>query len=547
MSGGGAIDGESVAIVLFLAFVTVCLLLCGLAAADQDDPRQFYTGSASLGPVPSGLAIAGDYLSAATLLSTTGSIALKGVDGVLFACATVVSLALTGLLLAEPLRKADRYTLGDVVAERLRRPSVRTAMGITTIVVLLPLLLVQLTAAGRITTVMLGLPEGALTVCTAATGALMVCYSAFGGMRGTGLIQILKTVVVVPVVVLVGILVLQRFGGNPARLLHAAAANGGPGYTTPGMQFGDSLVGRLDLIGFGATLVLGAACLPHITMRFHPVRSARALRISMRWAVGSVALICAALAVIGLGAAALVGPEALGAGDPAGGTALLMVTATLDPASGAAGESVLFAVVACAVFATALAAVAGITLAAAASLAHDLPSRDRRGKRGRSPGTREAVRARWAVALVGAVAVLLSMPAHTRNPQVLVSFTFGAAAASIVPVLVCTFFWRGFSARGALYALYGAPLLTALLMLFSPAVSGTPVALLPEYDFHWFPLQTPGLVGIPAGFLLCVLGSLPLRRTDDSGYEPGRGTDEVPRATHWAAARSPASDVRSPM
>ncbi|MGW2822611.1 sodium/solute symporter [Streptomyces sp. NPDC001443] len=544
MSRGGALDGGSLAIVLFLAFVTVSLLLCGLAAADQDEPEQFYTGSSSLGPVQNGLAVAGDYLSAATLLSTTGSIALTGADGVLFACATVLSLLLFGRILAEPLRGPGRYTLGDVLAERLGRPAVRRALGVVTLVVLIPLLLVQLSAAGRITTVMLGLPAGALTGCTVATGALMVCYSAFGGMRGTGFVQILKTLVVVPVVVLLAVLVLRRFGGDPGGLLDAAARRGGPGFTRPGLQFGDSLAGRLDLVGFSLTLVLGAACLPHVTMRFHPVRSATQLRVSLRWAVGSVVLICAALAVVGLGACALVGPGALRAADPSGGTALLMVTTALDPGPALAGDSVLFALVACAVFATALAAVAGITLAAAASLAHDLPSPARGARRGRGPAAHEVTRARCAVALVGAVSVLLSIPAHDRNPQVLVSFTFATAASALLPVVVCAFLGPWCTARGALCALYGAPALTAVLLFFSPAVSGTPVALLPEYDFHWFPLQTPGPVTIPAGFLLCLLGSLVRRGTD--GPDGARGGPDTPAgAARWAAAQPAAADAGS--
>ncbi len=530
MSGGG-VDGRALAIVLFVAFVTVSLLLCGLAATDSDEPEQFYTGSGSARPAQNGLAIAGDYISVATLLSTTGSVALAGYDGMLFAFATVLSLVLLTLVLAGPLRGRGRFTLGDVLAERLRERSVRIAMGIATVVILLPLLVVQLAAAGKIMTVMLRLPDGALTGCTVATGALMVCYSAFGGMRGTGFVQILKTVVVLAAILLLAGLVLNRFGWNPVRLFDAAERGSGAGshFGAPGLQFGDSATGRLDLFGFQLTLALGAACMPHVTMRLHAPRGAREVRASMGWAVGAVTLVCGGIVVVGLGAAALVGADALRAADPAGGTALLMVTGALDPGA-AAGRGVLFAFVACAVFATTLAAVAGITLAAAASVAHDLTARSAR--RGRDLAAGEVTRARRAVVAVGAVAVVLSVLAQHRNPQFLFSFTFAAAASTLAPVLLCTLFWKGMNANGARWALYGAPLLVALLMLVSPAASGTPIALFPDRDFHHFPLQAPGLVTIPAGFALCRLGSMRGRRP--------KGPDGP---GHWAAAQAPGADA----
>lgn len=168
----GAYDARSLAVVIFLGFVAVSLLLCGLAAADQDDPEHFYAGGgAALGPVGGGLAIAGDYISAATLLSTTGSVALAGFDGVLFALATVASLVLVMRVLAERMRRKGVFTLGDFLADRLGDRSVRRALGVTTLVVLVPLLLVQLTTAGHVMTAMFGLPDGALTGCTVASGA----------------------------------------------------------------------------------------------------------------------------------------------------------------------------------------------------------------------------------------------------------------------------------------------------------------------------------------------------------------------------------------
>ncbi|WP_371632449.1 cation acetate symporter [Streptomyces sp. NBC_01259] len=514
MSGG--FDARSLAVVVFLGFVAVSLLLCGLAAADQDDPEHFYAGGgAALGPAGSGLAIAGDYISAATLLSTTGSVALAGFDGILFALATVASLVLVMRILAEPMRRKGVFTLGDFLADQLGDPSVRRALGITTLVVLTPLLLVQLATAGRVMASVFGLPDGALTACTVASGALMVCYSAVGGMRGTGYIQILKVAVVLAAVTLLAGLVLARHGWNPSTLFDAARHGSGAGgaYARPGLQFGHTFAGNLDLLGFQLTLVLGAACMPHIMMRLHPMRDSRTVRRATVWASAPVAFLCLGVVVVGLGASALLGRKVLQAADPAGGTALLLVTGALDPGADGPRESLLFAFVACAVFATTLAAVAGITLAAASSLARDFAAKARTRtavRSGRSSG-REILRARLAVVLIGALSVWVSTYTHQRNQQVLLSLSFAASASVLPPVLLYALFRPGLRARGVRWTVYGTLPLIAVLMALSPAVSGSPVALFPDRDFHWFPLQTPGLITIPAGFLLGYLGSRPVR------------------------------------
>ncbi|WP_328909641.1 cation acetate symporter [Streptomyces sp. NBC_00234] len=509
----GAYDARSLAVVIFLGFVAVSLLLCGLAAADQDDPEHFYAGGgAALGPVGGGLAIAGDYISAATLLSTTGSVALAGFDGVLFALATVASLVLVMRVLAERMRRKGVFTLGDFLADRLGDRSVRRALGVTTLVVLVPLLLVQLTTAGHVMTAMFGLPDGALTGCTVASGALMICYSAFGGMRGTGYIQILKVGVVLAAVTLLAGLVLARYGWSPFALFEAArnGSEQGGAYARPGLQFGHGLAGSLDLIGFQCTLVLGAACMPHIMMRLYPLRDAYTARRAAVWSVGPVALLCAGIVVVGLGASALLGQGVLRAADPAGNTSLLLVTGALDPGAEGPRHSPLFALVACAAFATTLAAVAGITLAAASSLARDFAVRS--GAQGAGKASRREIRgARWTVVAIGALGVLVSAYTQDRNPQVLLSLSFAAAASILPPVLLYALFRPGFTARGVRWIVYGTLPLILVLMTLSPAVSGTPVALFPDRDFHWFPLQTPGLLTIPAGFLLGLLGS---RRPD---------------------------------
>ncbi|WP_353940239.1 cation acetate symporter [Streptomyces sp. HUAS MG91] len=501
MTGG---DGQSFAVVVFLGFVAVSLLLCGLAAADLDDPEHFYAGgSAAFGPVGGGLAIAGDYISAATLLSTTGAVALDGADGMLFAGATVLSLFLVMRILGEPLRRAGVFTLGDFLADRLDDPSLRRALGVASLLVLAPLLLVQLTTAGRILAAMFGLPDGALTGCTVAGGALMIAYAAFGGMRGVGYVQILKVGVVLTALSLLAGIVLARYGWSLPALFDAARdrSGAGAGYLRPGLHFGSSAAGRLDLISFQTTLVIGAACLPHLTMRLHPLRDARTARRAVGWAVGPVAVVCAGVVVAGLGACALIGRDAVRAADPGGATALLMVTGALDPVAGGARHSMLFAVVACAVFATTLAAVAGITLAAASSLTRDLGERSAHGAK-TSSAAREIRRARLAIVVVGAVAVVLSAVLADRGRLTLISLSFTVAASVLAPVLLYALFLPGYSATGVRRTVYGTVPLIVLLLAGSPAATGTPIAVFPDHDLHWFPLQTPGLITIPVGFLL---------------------------------------------
>lgn len=244
MSSG---NGQSLALMVFLAFVTVSLLLCGLAAADLDDPEHFYAGgSAAFGPVAAGLAICGDYVSAATLLSTTGAVALDGMDGILFACATVASLYLVMRVVGERLRGEGVFTLGDFVARRLGDLRAGRALAVATLAVLAPLLLVQLSTAGHIMVAMLGLPEGARTGCTVASGLLMVCFAALGGMRGTGYVQILKVGVVLAALLLVAGLVLARYDWSPTALFGAARdrSEAGGDYALPGCTSGTPPSGR---------------------------------------------------------------------------------------------------------------------------------------------------------------------------------------------------------------------------------------------------------------------------------------------------------------
>ncbi|MDI3421974.1 sodium/solute symporter [Streptomyces luteolus] len=544
--GLGSPGTRTACLIAFTAVATLTLLLCVLTGPDRDDLDEFYTGSRSLSPLRSGLAIAGDYISAATLLGTIGVIALTGYDGVVLALATALSLVLLMFLLAEPLRNAGRFTMGDAFARRLG-PSpngsrgVRIAACAATLAALLPLMVVQLAVSGEVLVFILGVDRPGLRAgCILLLGALMISYAAIGGMKGTALIQIIKIVLLLGAGTLLAGLVLHRFGWSPAALLSAAerGSGAGPRFLESGLQFaggngsdGGTGTGtgpgggmpRLDMISSELTVVLGGACLPHVTMRMYAPRSAPALRRSMSWAVSSVAVFALLISVIGFGATALVGRDRLAASDGQGNTALLLTAQAVFGPESPALETFVFTAVTAMVFLTVLASVAGMILACANSLAHDVFAH-RPGRRsarppsgsfpasspGRRPLTarRELVLARVSTVAVGLTTIALAVSVQHLNLQPLVSMSFCLGASALAPALVYSLFWRRYTRTGLICTLVGGTLGVLVLLTGTNLVSGTPGSAFPDQDFNWFPFTTTGIASIPLGFLLGWLGTV---------------------------------------
>ncbi|MCX4992811.1 MULTISPECIES: cation acetate symporter [unclassified Streptomyces] len=500
---------QATVLVLFTALVTVTLLMCVMTGPDRDDLTNFYTGYLSLTPFKNGLAIAGDYISAATVLSTSGIIALAGYDGYVLTVSTALSLVLLMFLLAEPLRNAGRFTMGDVLARTMPGRAVRIASCVVTLSATLPFLVVQLSGAGSLLTFILNIPHGAgaRTACIVIVGSLMIIYAALGGMRGTALLQMIKIVILLGTSVVVAALVLHRFGWNPGDLLRAAqhGSGTGPAFLQQGLQLGTSAGDRLDFVGLQITVVLGVACLPHITMRLYSAQDAPAVRRSMSWAVGTVTTFCLLVIILGTGAAALVGSRSITAVDPHGRTAVLMLSQVLGGAPASAGATILYSAVAGMVFITLLSSVAGMTLAAASSLAHDLFAHAAR--RGQAEPRTEMTVAAWTSVAVGTVAIGLATLVQKWDVGVLTTLAVCIGASAVAPALTYSLFWRGFTRTGLLATLYGGTACALVLMIFSKAVSGTSSAVFPNADFHWFPMQSTGLVSIPFGYLAGWLGS----------------------------------------
>ncbi|MGW1560005.1 sodium/solute symporter [Streptomyces sp. NPDC002144] len=500
---------------LFLAVVVVTLFTALLTAPQRDEIGEFYLGNRTMSLLRNGLAMCGDYISAATLLGSTGLVALNGYDGLLYLGGTAVAWMTVLLLIAEPLHNAGRFTLGDTLALRLphgRRP-VRLALAICTLAVTTLYLVAQLVGSVALLTQFTGEPSALTrTLCVVVIGTVVIVYAAIGGMPGATFIQVVKAVMVISGVTVTAVMVLHHYDWNVDALLGAAADHSGLGtrFLEPGLRYGGSTTSKLDFFSLELAIVLGLAALPHVMMRLLAPRSAKVLRSSVVWAIGLVGLVCLLAGVLGLGATAVVGRETIAGTDRKGDAAVLLLAHAL-------GGGVLTALLSCLAFVTLLAVASGLTLAAASSLAHDLYGEVVR--KGRAKETEELLVARLAAVVISVLGMLLALVSWGANTATLAFLAFAIAASAILPTLVYTLFWRRLTATGAQLSIYGGLLCSVLLVVFSPVVSSTPASLYPHADFAWFPLQNPGIVSIPVGFLLGWLGSLLGGRQETEAYD----------------------------
>ncbi|MGW6389987.1 solute symporter family protein [Streptomyces sp. NPDC055103] len=503
-------DHQTLALVLFSVFIAVTLGITTWVSRNRHgSAEEFYAGGRLFSPMENGFAIAGDYMSAASFLGISGLIALYGYDGMLYSVGFLVAWLVVLLLVAELVRNCGRFTLADVVAARMSERPVRIAAGTSSVAVSVLYLVAQMVGAGSLVALLLGgSSEAARSWTVIGVGALMVIYVSLGGMRATTWIQIVKAVLLMAGTVALTVLVLIRFHGDVNSLLSTAADRSGHGrdFLAPGLRYGGDWTARLDFISLGIALVLGTAGLPHILSRFYTVPTARAARRSVVWSIGLIGSFYLMTIVLGFGAAALIGPGEVRASSASGNTAIPLLALDLGGGAGSTGGTVLFAVVAAVAFATILAVVAGITLASSASVAHDLYSslRRRHAKKQYS----EVTVARFAAAGIGAAAIGLGLLARDLNVAFLVGLAFAVAASANLPVLLYSLFWRKFTTRGAVWSVYGGLVPAVLLVLLSPVVSGSPEALFPGVDFQVFPLQNPGVVSIPLGFLAGWVGTV---------------------------------------
>ena len=529
-----AINGgqRALTIGLFVVFVALTLVITIRASRNNSTAADFYSGGRSLTGPQNGVAIGGDYMSAASFLGIAGIIALSGYDGFLYSVGFLVAWLVALLLVAELLRNSGKYTMADVLAFRMRQGPVRVAAGISTITVSIFYLLAQMVGAGALVSLLLGVnSQAAKNITIVAVGALMIFYVTVGGMKGTTWVQIIKAVMLMTGATLVTILVMIHYGGSVSALLGAAADRSGKGqaFLNPGLRYGTAaqgVSGKLDLLSLGIALVLGTAGLPHILTRFYTVPDAKAARKSVLWAIGIIGSFYLMTIALGFGAAALVGSKAIVAQSPSGNTAAPQLAQEIGRIFfGETGGTIILAVIAAVAFATILAVVAGLTLASSSSFAHDIYASVI--KRGQAREGQEVRVARISAIVIGAVAIVLSIYAQKLNVAFLVALAFAMAASGNLPAILYSLFWRRFNTSGAVCAIYGGLLSAITLVILSPVVSGKPagadgksLSLItdPKIDFSVFPLENPGLVSIPLGFFFGWLGTVLSKEHNEAKY-----------------------------
>lgn len=513
----GASEHRPLIITLFAAFVVATLFITVWAGRQTKSASDFYAGGRQFTGFQNGLAVSGDYMSAASFLGIAGAIALFGYDGFLYSIGFLVAWLVALLLVAEPLRNSGRYTMGDVLAYRMRQRPVRTAAGTSTIVVSIFYLLAQMAGAGVLVSLLLGITSDAGKILIVAlVGVLMILYVTIGGMKGTTWVQMVKAVLLIAGTLLITFLILLKFNFNISDLLGTAASNSGKGaaFLEPGLKYGVDNVSKLDFISLGIALVLGTAGLPHILIRFYTVPTAKAARKSVNWAIGIIGAFYLMTIVLGFGAAAILKPDDIIASNKAGNTAAPLAALEIGGGSGSTGGAILLAVISAVAFATILAVVAGLTLASSSSFAHDIYANVIR--RGKATEKEEVRAARWATVAIGIVSIGLGALARDLNVAGLVALAFAVAASANLPTILYSLFWKRFTTQGALWSIYGGLASSVLLVLFSPVVSSKPSSMFPSVDFAWFPLENPGLISIPLGFLLGWVGSLLSKEKPDT-------------------------------
>jgi cation/acetate symporter len=477
-----------VAIVFFFVFIAVTLAITWWAARRTHTTSHFYAAGRTITGFQNGLALAGDYMSAASFLGIAGLVSLSGFDGLIYSTGWLVGWPVVLFLIAEPLRNLGKYTFADVVAYRMRQRPVRICAAIGTLATVIFYLIAQMVGAGNLIRLMFGLPY---EVAVVVVGVVMLAYVLFGGMIATTWVQIIKAVLLLSGAFILTMLVLARFGFNPVALFSAAADRYGAAVLTPGQL----VANPWDTVSLGLALMFGTAGLPHILMRFYTVPDARAARASVFYATGFIGFFYLLTFVLGFGAMVLVGQDAIRAVDRGGNMAALLLAEML-------GGTPFLGFIAAVAFATILAVVAGLTLSGAAALSHDLWVNVVRHA---EAGEREQLRvARMASVVLGALAIGLGITFKGQNVAFMVGLAFAIAASANFPALFLSMFWRRFSTAGAVASMTTGTVSAVLLIYLSPTMQ---IDVL-HHSAAIFPLRNPGIITLPLAFLTGAVASL---------------------------------------
>ncbi len=520
-----------ISILFFFVFVGATLVITYWAARRTKTTEHFYAAGRSITGFQNGLALAGDYMSAASFLGIAGLVAMNGFDGLIYSTGWLVGWPIILFLIAEPLRNLGKYTFTDVVAYRLQQKPVRIAAAIGTMAVVLTYLIAQMVGSGTLIKLLFGLDY---TLSLIIVGVVMMTYVLFGGMIATTWVQIIKACLLLGGAIVMALLVLSKFGFNPVALFAQAAKTGCDPAAAAGSQmfcYGDAVLrpgtkvvtGAWDAVSLGLALMFGTAGLPHILMRFYTVPSAKAARVSVMWAtiwIGGFYLITF---ILGFGSMVLVGQKNILAVGGGGNMAAPLLAKVI------AGD-VFFGFICAVAFATILAVVAGLTLAGAGALSHDLWVNVVRG--GHAPQHEQMVAARTASIILGICAVLLGILFEGQNVAYMVGLTFSIAASANFPALVLSVFWRKFTTWGAVSSILFGTIATLVLIYCGPTIQfdllgpkAAAAGSAPEVvaaataaiaahkaeimaKWWYFPLKNPCLYTMTGAFIIGIIVSL---------------------------------------
>ncbi|MDF0733189.1 cation/acetate symporter ActP [Pseudomonas entomophila] len=501
---GDAIQGAQpqplnlTAILMFLVFVLATLAITYWAARKTRSMDDFYNAGGGITGFQNGLALAGDYMSAAALLGVTSMIYFNGFDGVLYSISFFVAWPLLLFLFAERIRNLGRTTIADIASFRLDQQRIRTLTAFGSLTVVCFYLVVQMVGAGQLIQLLFGLPYHYAVI---AVGLLMAIYVTFGGMVATTWVQIIKAGLLLIGGVLLAALALSRFGFSFEQLFQQAVAAhpAGEQVLMPSKLVADPL----SLISLSLGLVFGTAGLPHILMRFFTVPDARQARKSVFVATGFIGFFYLIVAVLGLAAIVIVGRDPLfHEGGIIGGKLIGGSNMPVMHLAKAVGGDLLLGFISAVAFATILAVVAGLTMAGTSAIAHDLYVQVL--KKGAVSGDAERRVSRLASVGIGVVAVLLGILFKDQNIAFLVALTFGVAASVNFPILALSLYWKGLTTRGALMGGVAGLVSAVGLVILSPAVW---VKVLGNADAI-FPYDYPAIVSMNVALLFTWLGSV---------------------------------------
>jgi cation/acetate symporter len=503
---------------MFVAFIVITLGITYWAARRTSGTTAFFAANRRITGWQNGWAVAGDYMSAASFLGIAGLIAFNGYDGFMYSVGFLVAYLTVLFIVAEPLRNSGKFTMADVLAYRLKARPVRSMAALSTLTVSTFYMIAQMLGAGQLVALLLKDANGKslldFNAAVIIVGILMIIYVVFGGMLATTWVQIVKAVLLMGGTILLSLMVLAHFGFDLGAFFTAitqvqytdAATKQvvTKNFLEPGLLYKPP-TGGLDLLSLGLALVLGTAGLPHILVRFYTVPNAKTARNSVVWAMVLIGVFYIMTTFLGWGAATIVGRDFITANGGSNMAAPLLA-ANL-------GGDLFFAFISSIAFATILAVVAGLTISASTSFSHDFWTNVVHNGQERTKGE-EVFVARVAAFAVGIVSIILAIAVRNLNVAFLVGLAFAVAASANLPVIVFSLFWKRFNTQGAVWGIGTGLIASLLLIIISPAIMGVDAPTVAAASRHLiqanpiFPLQNPGIISIPLGFIGAYVGTI---------------------------------------